>query len=204
MPSLIHHHRGVTLLELIITIGIGVALGGTLFVWNLEQLRAQRLATQRSEIENSTRLALRRVVKTIREAQPSGTGAYSIAQADPQTLVIYANTDADSGIERVRYFLSGTELRRGLIEPVGQPPTYPLGNEVLSIVSVNIQNGASPVFEYFDKNYLGSGPPLTQPVTVGDIRLVRMTLVVDADTTQPPTASTLVTNIQFRNLKDNY
>lgn len=196
--------RGISFVELLVTISIAVVLGGIIMSLNLEQIRSYRLGSQRSEIESSTRLAIRRVVKSIRDAQPSATGGFAIVQANPQTLIFYANIDGDPGIERVRFFLNGANLQRGYIEPVGTPATYPSGTEVVSTVAPNVRNGASPVFEYFDKNYLGSGPPLSQPVTLTDIRLVRVTLSVDNDLNQPPQASTLTTDVQLRNLKDNY
>ncbi len=195
---------GVSLLELIVSIGIAVLIGGVVLTLNLDQLRFSRLAQERSEIENSTRLALNRMVKAIRDAQPSATGAFPLITAGTQGLTFYANTDVDAGIELVRFFLNGTLIQRGIIQPVGSPATYPAGNEVITTVTTNIRNGAAPVFEYFDENYLGTGAPLSQPVTVSDIRLVRVTLIVDANTAATPPASTLTTYIQLRNLKDNF
>lgn len=203
MPRLLRP-SGVSLIELIVVIGIAALLGGVVLTLNYDQLRFFHLAQARSEIENSTRLALGRTVKTIRDAQPTANGGYPIVTAGTQTLTFYANVDADADIEEVRFFLNGTLLQRGVIQPVGLPATYPAGNEVVTTITTNVQNGAAPVFEYFDKNYLGSGAPLAQPVTLADLRLVRLTLVVDATPTQPPPASTLTTYVQLRNLKDNY
>ncbi|MBI3115571.1 MAG: hypothetical protein HYZ09_03745 [Candidatus Kerfeldbacteria bacterium] len=196
--------RGILLIELIIAMGVASLIGGIILGLNIDQLRLYRFAQERSEIENSTRLAIGRVIRIIRDAAPSNTGAFPILTADAQTLTLFANIDADADVERVRFFLNGTLLQRGVIQPVGDPAVYLTANEVVSTVTTNVRNGAAPVFEYFEETYLGSGSPLTQPVDENDVRLVRMTLTVDVDPASEPVASTLSTLTQLRNLKENY
>jgi hypothetical protein len=71
------------------------------------------------------------------------------------------------------------------------------------VISSFIRNGANPIFTYFDKNFTGTQPALTQPVNLLNVRLVHLNLQVDVDPAQPPTPITLETSVSFRNLKDN-
>jgi len=56
-------------------------------------------------------------------------------------------------IEKVRYFVEGTALKQGVVEPTGDPSGY-TGLEVVTNVSQNIRNISQEVdtFRYFDKD----------------------------------------------------
>lgn len=194
--------RGVSLLELLVVIGITTLLGLFILQLQLQQVQSYRAAVSHGEAENAIRLAQRRLIKVIRSAQPSGTGAFAIVQAQAQTLLFYANNDADPDIERIRYSLAGTSLRQGVVQPVGEPPVYLDANEVTSTVTTNIRNGAGPLFEYFDDTFTGAGAPLSQPVTATEVRLVRLIFTADDNPSADPPATTTTTYVRFRNLND--
>jgi hypothetical protein len=67
----------------------------------------------------------------------------------------------------------------------------------------NITNGNSGIFSYYDSSYDGTTAALTTPVTISAIRLVKVSLVIDADPGKSPTAVTITTQTSIRNLKDN-
>ncbi|MBU4298430.1 prepilin-type N-terminal cleavage/methylation domain-containing protein [Patescibacteria group bacterium] len=90
------------------------------------------------------------------------------------------------------------EFRKGVIEPVGSPPTYPASQEKISIISSYIRN-TPPIFEYFDQN----GNKITiYPARLKDTKLMKVFLVVDVNENQPPSPFELESSVQLRNLKE--
>ncbi len=90
------------------------------------------------------------------------------------------------------------ELKKGVIKPVGQPPTYPLDQENVTIISHFVRN-APPIFEYFDANL----NRITEtPARLSDTRLIKIKLVVDLDPEKPPQAVELESSVYLRNLQN--
>lgn len=147
---------------------------------------------------------LRIMVKETRSAAPSSVGAYPIAEAGTQSFAFYSDIDNDGIQERVRYFLSASDLKKGVIKPSGSPLQYnPASEQVTTLLARNVSNGATPVFTYYDTNYDGATAPLSQPVTMSDIRLVKISIIIDADPNREPVAKTFTSQVSLRNLKDN-
>lgn len=147
------------------------------------------------------RQVLKTLTSEIRTASNAETGAYVIAVASPSSFTFYSDIDDDGLKERVRYFLSGTSFQKGVIKPTGTPLTYNIANETISTIIDQLTN--SILFEYYDRNYDGSGSPLPSPLSIPDIRLVKITIVIDKDPSRPPSAMTFSTQVSIRNLKDN-
>jgi len=90
------------------------------------------------------------------------------------------------------------ELRKGIIEPSGNPVKYPLNEEKISIISSYIRN-APPIFEYYDKN--GNKIDLL-PARLVDTKLMKIFLVVNINPNKPPQDFQLQSFVQLRNLKE--
>lgn len=147
---------------------------------------------------------LRIMVREARSAAPSGVGAYPIAEVGTQSFAFYSDIDNDGIQERVRYFLSATDLKKGVIEPTGSPLQYnPASEQVTTLLARNVLNGAQPIFSYYDTNYDGTTAPLSQPVTTATVRLVKISIVIDADPNREPAPKTFTSQVSLRNLKDN-
>jgi type II secretory pathway pseudopilin PulG len=90
------------------------------------------------------------------------------------------------------------EFRKGVIEPVGSPPTYPASQEKISIISSYVRN-TPPIFEYFDQN----GNKITiYPARLKDTKMMKVFLLVDVNENQPPSPFELESSVQLRNLKE--
>lgn len=89
------------------------------------------------------------------------------------------------------------EFRKGIIKPIGSPPTYPLDQEKIIILSSYVRN-VPPIFEYYDQN----GNKITDyPARLKDTKLMKVFLVINVDPQRPPDDFQLESSVQLRNLK---
>jgi hypothetical protein len=122
-----------------------------------------------------------------------------------QALTFYTNLDGGVDVERVRYFMSGTNLRKGILKPTGSPLTYNVANEVVSTIQTDVANGANPLFYYYDGTYTGATDNfLAQPVDVTDVTYAKLSLQITNKGGQANTGTYNVTAAgTVRNLKTN-
>ena len=193
--------EGFTLIEIMIGVSIFVFVMGalTLFSRNV-WVYGSYVQIGLSDVNNG-RTALKTMVAEIRTASTADNGAYIIALATSTAFTFYSDIDDDGLKEKVRYFLNGSELKKGIIKPTGSPLSYVAGNEVITTLIPNVINAS--VFEYYDKNYDGTTAALPSPITIPSIRLVKIILEIDKDPNRAPAATTLSTQVSIRNLKDN-
>ena len=192
---------GFTLVETIVYI----ALFGLVFIAIMNAIltfyQSNRFTLEQMSQLDSARKGVAAMVQELREADYSASGTYPIEFADSNTITFYANIDADPETERMRYFLSGNDFRRGVIQPVGSPATYPLGNEVVATTSQyvrNVEQGVS-IFQYYDTNgNLMAVPPITI-----NVRYVRVNLIVNVNPATMPNEFTLRSSATIRNVKSN-
>lgn len=193
----------MSLLEVMIAIAIFSI--GTLVVaaYVIQGYRVNRFALQQADAIEYARRSLNTMVKEIREADFSDLGSYPIAAASDQTFTFYTNLDLDDAVEKVRYFLDGTDFKKGVIKPSGNPPGYVPASETVKVISPFVQNGSDPIFYYYAGDYPSSTTPLVTPANPNEVKLVELRLRVNIDVAQAPEEYALQTFVQVRNLKDN-
>jgi prepilin-type N-terminal cleavage/methylation domain-containing protein len=90
-----------------------------------------------------------------------------------------------------------TELKKGVIKATGTPPTYPLENEKVSVITAYVRN-APPIFEYFNEK----GEKIEDfPARLINTKVMKVFLVVNVDPNRPPNEYQLQSFVQLRNLK---
>jgi len=140
----------------------------------------------------------------IRSALPSSNGAYTIDTATSTYFAYYSDADNDGLKEKIRYFLSGKILKIGIIKPTGNPLTYNIANEKISSLINNVVNTpAKPIFSYYDSSYNGTSSPMTLPVSIPAVRLIKINVLVNHDQKYPAATIEFSTQVSIRNLKDN-
>ena len=200
----IHHSKsGFTIIEILVSIFILTLIGLAVSSFAKDIFSLNRITSESLTAQNEARRALKTMSAEIRTASPSSLGAYALAQSATSSFTFYSNIDGDSFKERVRYFLDGTTLKKGVIKPIGTPLTYSPANEVISELIPGVANATTSIFSYYDKNYDGTAQALIEPIDIATVRLVKITIVVDKDPQTPPSPMTLTTQISIRNLKDN-
>lgn len=171
--------KGMSLTELMVAMSIFtiVSIGLSTFFANIWKSKYNEL-----EMGNSLLIASQAVNKmkeSIRQAGQADSGAYLISSADDFDFVFYSDIDGDDNMEKVHYYLDGSEMKMEKAEPVlGTNPTYPDVYEAPEIIARNIVNmEAEPVFSYFDDDY----DFLATPSSAYPIRLIKITLYVNTD-----------------------
>ncbi len=196
------YSAGLTLIELLITLGILVIIGGVLANFQVDTFQYNAQMQERLSADHDIRQALKKISADARAAMPSSSGAFPVAQAASSTLTIYVNTDSDSLIERVRYYVTGGTLKRAVLKPSGSPLGY-AGTESETILVSYITNPSGNIFSYYNSSYSGTTSPMYQPIDPLSVRLVKVEVSVDKNSARPPGAISGETQVSIRNLKDN-
>ena len=192
--------RGITLIELLVALAIvtGVITVVTSFGLDISGFGTDLNA--RLEGERELEATLRTMLTEVRSMGPGANGAYPIAIATDTEFSFFSDITGDGRFEQVRYFLDGTVLKKGVIEPTdSQPADYPPGDETITEVAHYLVPGA--VFAYYPEGYAPETGPLPSPVIVNDIRMVSVTGTTDVDPLAPPLPATLSIDITIRNLR---
>ncbi len=192
---------GFTLIETLFGISIFILIVMLLTLFSRNVWIYNSIITGGLTDTDAGRQVLKTLTSEIRTASTADTGAYVINLATATAFTFYSDIDNDGLKEKIRYFLSGTSFQKGVIKPTGSPLSYNPANEKISTLVDKLAN--SILFEYYDRNYDGTGAALSSPINIPSIRLLKVTIVLDGDPNRSPTPMTFSTQISIRNLKDN-
>lgn len=196
--------QGFTLIEILIAMGIFTGLAVLMSTFGKDIFVNNTFIQDSLVTESEARGALKRAIAELRAASPSNNGLYPLAVVDKNTLTFFSDIDKDGLRERVRYFVATSSLQRGVTKPTGAPAVYIQANESLSTAVHDLVNPTStPVFAFYADTYNGTSSPLAWPVNIPDVRLVKMTIIIDTNPARSPTVMTFTSQVTIRNLKDN-
>lgn len=196
-------HAGLSVIELMIVAAVFTFMAGGLYRFLAQSNTHNRIVGAALSAQDEARKVLKPLIAEIRNARNSATGTYPIEAASDTSLTIYTNIDSDPQTERVRYFLDGTTLMKGVTQPSGDPLAYPLATEILAPVIHWIDNDTTPLFTYYDRNYSGTQAPMTSPMYIADIRLVKVYARINPLGSLAPSETIMTTQTNIRSLKDN-
>jgi type II secretory pathway pseudopilin PulG len=189
-----------TLVEILFAVSIFVLIIGVLSILSKNLWSYNSFIGGELEDVNTGRAALKTMIAEIRTASAGNNGAYAVSQASATSFTFYSDIYDDGLKEKVRYFLNGTALQKGVTKPTGSPLAYTGAEAVTTLVS-NVANAS--IFDYYDKNYDGTTAALSVPVDISAVRLVKITVTIDRNPNQPPSPITLSSQVSIRNIKDN-
>lgn len=197
--------QGLTLIEVVLSLGILALVGTAIVSFGRDIFWQNYVWSQHLIAETEAKLALRRLMTELRTVEPSSTGTYPLELATKNNLIFYSDINDDGRRERLRYFLEGTTLKRGQTSVSGQPYVYATGTESVAVVINNLINESGLIFSYYDNNYDGTegSLPLTEPLDLKDIRLIKVQFLIDNNPLQSPGPLYLSSQVMLRNLKDN-
>ena len=196
---------GFTLIETLISLALviivigGVAGMFTFYVQNYS------FSFEQQQSVSSASTSLTTMVREIREARIAENGSWPIEEAADNSFTFYSDVTNDNRVDRVRYFLDGDILKKGVIEPLGVPAAYPPGNEKVSTVATAVYPAGNPVFLYYNGNWPGDtvNNPLPLLSRILETRFVRIYIRIDTELGRGSAAFETYSGVQMRNLKDN-
>ncbi|MEK7636124.1 MAG: hypothetical protein AAB362_00320 [Patescibacteria group bacterium] len=190
---------GMTLIEAVIAVGIFSLIAMALVGFQSDFFQLNRLVEGGLSRENQIRKIFKSFTDEVRSASPSSVGGYLIESANGTELSFFADIDNDALKERIRYFLSGAILKKGIIKPTGLPLAYNPANEIISDIVSDLV-ATTTVFSYYNLT-TSTSTPLSVPIDVSLIRFIRMTMSLDPNGPKPPGQVMFSTQVNIRNLR---
>jgi prepilin-type N-terminal cleavage/methylation domain-containing protein len=196
--------RAFTLVEVLTTVAIMTSIMVVVSLFQYNVLNYNRSAGVSLINVTEAQAIMKNIARELRSAEPGENGEYPLAVVATSTLTFFADLNADGRSEKIRYYIASSTLYRGIIVPTGIPAVYASAQETKKILTTGLRNSSTtPVFQYYPSSYSGTTTALTYPITISNIRLVRVDLQVDTDPNKSPIIRTYSTQIELRNLKDN-
>ncbi len=197
------YSSGFSLVEVILVISILAIVGAGIGRFQRDVFSLNDIISSGLVSQQEVRQAFKSMSSQIRSMSFSSIGAYPIGEATSTSFMFYDDVDNDGLKERLRYFLSGNVLKKGILKPSGNPLGYNPSDEVVTDLVHYVANASTPIFEYYDDNYDGTTPSLTMPAGLLAVRLVKITIITDKSPTKGPGPLFMTTQVSMRNLKDN-
>jgi type II secretory pathway pseudopilin PulG len=197
------NNKGFSLAEIIIVVFMSSMLFILVFNFGNGIFSFNSTAQKNLSAQSDARRVLKNFAKELRSASPSNLGSYPIVLASTTALTFFSNIDGDAYKEQIRYFLQGKDLKRGVIKPSGSPLTYNSANEKITTMIRDLNNGTTPIFQYYDSSFTGTSSPLATPVLVTSVRLIKITVKIEKDPNKSLGPMIVESQVFLRNLKDN-
>jgi prepilin-type N-terminal cleavage/methylation domain-containing protein len=195
--------KGFTLIETVMTIGIATIIIGVVGSFVVYSYRSINSTLGKTLAINNAKKIINTFSRELREAIQADDGSYVIAAAEDFEITFYSDIDTDDDVEKIRYFLEDNKMKKEVTNPVASVYGSP---DTVKTISSYIQNTTgTPLFYFYDRDYRGqaTGTPLTTPVSVDNISLIRligMKVILDADV-RNINSMTLETKAKLRNLE---
>lgn len=192
--------KGLTLIETLVWAAVFTASMMAIVVSIMSFYRANTYTLEQAQAVSDARRAIERTIQYAREASYSSDGAYPLVSIATSSITFYADIDADPAIERVHYYIQGTNLMQGVLNPSGTPLAY-TGAETVTVLSPFIRNDEQGVdtFAYYDTE----GALVTDFSDVTTVRFLTMDVVVNVSPTRLPNELTLHSSATLRNLRND-
>jgi len=191
--------KGFSLIETLVLLVVFVVIV-TAIVSSLRYVyRGQRFAFEQADATRSARTGIERTVRDLREASDADNGAYPIISMATSSTSFYSDYDNDDKIEQIRYFLDGSDFKRGTIESAGDPPVYATSTEVITTISTDVRNEniGTPLFTYYDK----TGALMVDMNDIDQLAFVLVRLVVNLHPERAPDDFELRSSAALRNIE---
>ena len=163
--------KGFTLMETLLVIFIISSLLGliTLLIINLANFNVFFIFNIGGSREAD--LTLNNMIKELRSMNQSNKGGYPIEEALQNSITFYSDIDGDGIMERIRYFYEDGKLKRGITK--FENGEYNLSKEKIWTM---VSNVSKLEFSYYDANFTGKEEPLSFPVDISKIRVIKVNL----------------------------
>jgi len=196
---------GFTLVELVLAVFIFSAITAGVAAFGVYYFQSYSFSFEENQSIGLAQTAITTMIREIREARSGDDGAYALTQVDDNTLIFYSDVTNDGRSDRVRYFLNGTDLKKGVIEPTQVPVTYPTDQEKVSTIASYVDNAGQPLFIYYNGDYPTDtvNNPLPQVSRLLNTRFISVYLRINIAVDYSAQPFEIASGVQIRSLKDN-
>lgn len=197
--------KGMTLIEMLVAIAIFAISMQAITLLFIKNWQTRSFIMEEGQSTIIVSRAVDGLIKNLRKIQQPNSGEFPIKSGNDFDLVVFFDADGDKTIEKVHYFLDNKSIKEGISKPSGYPLTYPDEDESVKIIARSIVNDpASPIFSYYNKNYPGDAAnnPLSTPIKIDDVRLIKIHLMINIDPLRDPDNVNLESFVQLRNIND--
>jgi hypothetical protein len=196
--------RGMSFVEMLVSIAILlVGMEGFTLLF-LSSWRQNGYIFETGVASAAAARSVNEIVSDIRRVRQADNGDYPVESGDDFDLTVYIDIDNDGVTERAHYYLDSGVIKIGVTEPAAtQPISYPVGDQTVTNLAGNVDNEPTePLFFYYDDQYPTVTTPLSTPITVEDVRLVRVRVVINVDPDKAPEDTNIESFAELRNLRD--
>ena len=203
--NIIKTNLGFTLVEVLVATFIFAVVVAGAAGFLVYHLKNYSFSFEEYQSINHAQFAMTMMLRELREARSGDNGAWTLEQTDDNTIVFFSDVTGDSRTDRVRYFLDGTDLKKGVIEPTQVPVSYPTINEQITTIASFVNLAGNPLITYYN----GSWPsdtvnnPLSNANRILNTRYVSVYLRIDVNPDYAAQPYELTSGVTIRSLKDN-
>jgi prepilin-type N-terminal cleavage/methylation domain-containing protein len=151
--QIFNSRKGFSLIELLLAIFLFSVIISTILFFSLYFLKNYSFSFEETQSVGQTQTALTQMIREIREARTAEDGSWAIVNAQDYSFSFYSDVTNDLRADKVRYFLDGTSLMKGVIEPTAPPVSYPSQNEFFRVLATNIDATSAAIFRYYNGNW---------------------------------------------------
>jgi hypothetical protein len=195
----------MTLVEVLISIVILGLLGiGLVSLQNLLGQNQTLVFNNYVNVDEANKI-INQFVKEMRIATTGENGAYIFEDLNDFDIEFYTDEDFDGVVEKVRYELNGTDFIKTVTQPIGYPVTYPVTAENARVLSHHVQNGALPIFYYFNSDWPfdTNSNPLAVSSRLQDTSTLKIYLRINTQEGESDKDFVIESYVQPRSLKNN-
>lgn len=205
MKFKINKNLGFTFVEVIVAVFTFAVIAGGVSVFTAYYFKNYSVSFEQNQSVGQVQTALITLTREIREARSAYDGAWPLTQTDDNIFVFYSDITNDGKTDKIRYFLDGNTLKKGVIQPTEVPVSYPPANEKIYIIAGNVDNGSTPIFRYYNGSWPSdtTNNPLTPQNRILNTRLVKIYLRLNIQTNSGSQPFELSEDVQIRSMKDN-
>lgn len=197
--------KGFTLLEVMIASFLFSSIVAFVAIFGVYYFKNYAFSYEEQQVIGQAQGALTQMVREIRKARNGDNGSWPLVQTDNTTFIFYADVTNDGRTDRVRYFLSGTDLKRGVIEPSAVPVTYPTNTEQITTIASYVDATNSAIFQYYNGDWPADtvNNPLVSSQRILNTRFVEVTLKINPSQNFAAQPFSLSTGVTIRSMKTN-
>lgn len=162
-------------------------------------LRALEDISKRSEAEREARYVVSEIVWEVRTCEEPTSELPAIEVAEGNEIMFYRVVEENKGPVRIHYFLKGSQLKKGSLEPSESEAGWQYIGEEKQVVVANFvrNNEANPIFRFFDENGVEFVPQ--SATDRRRISSVAVTIISDVDINKSPSSFKHEAKVSLRN-----